>query len=289
MNRDYPYPFSPRTLDINGNRLSYLDEGEGDAVLLLHGNPTWSFYYRNLTLSFKDRFRMIVPDHMGCGLSDKPQSYPYRLEDHISNIERLSDHLGLKKLSLVMHDWGGAIGMGFAARHPEKIKSFVVMNTAAFRSSRIPLRIGICRTPCLGPLLVRGFNAFSRGAVFMAVSRKMTPETVRGYLAPYDSWRNRIAVLRFIEDIPLSERDSSWKTLLEVEAGLTKFKDTPVLILWGGKDFCFTRYFYERWKEFFPKAETRYFPEAGHYLLEDAFEEIAPLVDEFLTTSVPPA
>ena len=130
--------------------------------------------------------------------------------------------------------------------------------------------------------MIRGANAFSRAALTMAVCTPLSPEIARGYLAPYDSWHNRIAVLRFVQDIPLSEKDRSWKTLTEIEAGLTQFSNTPMFIMWGGKDFCFNDYFYAEWKQRFPHAHTRYFPHAGHYVLEDAFDEIGPLIQDFL-------
>jgi haloalkane dehalogenase len=281
MLKNIDFPFIPNKISINGNELSYLDEGQGETIVMLHGNPTWSFYYRNLTLLLRKSYRVIVPDHMGCGLSDKPQDYPYLLKNHIDNVEKLLTELGIEKFSLVIHDWGGAIGMGLAARKSGSIESIVVMNTAAFRSRNIPLRIRICRIPLLGDLIVRGFNGFAKGAISMAVTRQMDPDIARGYIAPYDSWANRIALLRFVQDIPLTGNDESWGTLVEIEKSLDKFKDTPMLILWGGKDFCFTRQFYDEWLQRFSGAENHFFPEAGHYVLEDAFEELAPLMTTF--------
>lgn len=279
--RDYFYPFSPQKIKINGHALSYLDEGEGPVIVMLHGNPTWSYYYRNLVVLLREKYRVIVPDHMGCGLSDKPAKYSYRLENHINNVLTLLDKLQISSYSLVVHDWGGAIGMGVAGRTPTKPESIVVMNSAAFHSRRIPWRIRVCRARIFGDILIRGFNAFAGAAVHMAVSRKMDPETARGYLAPYDSWANRIATLRFVQDIPLSAQDPSWETLGRIEDSLPLFRDIPLLLLWGGRDFCFTRAFYDEWLERFPQAESRFFPQAGHYVLEDAFEEIKPLVAAF--------
>lgn len=277
------YPFSPRSHRLSdGNTMSYLDVGQGPVVVMLHGNPSWSFFYRNLAGLLKQGYRVIVPDHLGCGLSDKPQDYLYCLANHIANVEDLLGALRVKKLTLVVHDWGGAIGMGYAVRHPEKINSLVIFNTAAFRSSKIPWRIRICRTPLLGTLLIRGLNAFAGAAVHMAVVKKMPDEIARGYLLPYDSWKNRIATLRFVQDIPLSANDPSWRTLTEIEQGLPLFIHTPMLICWGGRDFCFNDYFYEQWRARFPQAECHYFANAGHYVLEDAFDRIGPLVEKFL-------
>jgi haloalkane dehalogenase len=276
------YPFVARKKAIQGYNLSFLDQGQGKVIVMLHGNPSWSFYYRNLANLLQNNYRVIVPDHMGCGFSDKPQDYPYTLKTHIDNLETLLNSLRVDKFSLVFHDWGGAIGMGLAVRCPERVESIIVLNTAAFVSRRIPLRISICRIPLLGDIIVRGFNGFARAALTMAVVNKMIPAVASGYLEPYDSWAHRVALLRFVQDIPLKPGHRSWQTLLEIEAGLTRFQNTPMLILWGGSDFCFTRHFYEEWRQRFPGAESHFFPDAGHYVLEDAFNSLAPLITNFL-------
>ena len=281
MLNNIEYPFVPKKISINGHALSYLDEGQGSPVVMLHGNPTWSFYYRKLVNILQNNHRVIVPDHMGCGFSDKPQNYPYLLKTHIDNTEKLLAELNIDKFSLVVHDWGGAIGMGLAARKSDRVKSIVVMNTAAFRSQSIPLRISLCRIPILGDIIVRGFNGFAKGAVTMAVTKKMNPEIAREYISPYNSWKNRIALLRFVQDIPLSRKDKSWDTLVAIEKSLIQFQNTPILVLWGGKDFCFTRHFYDEWLQRFPDAKGYFFPEAGHYVLEDAFDSLAPLITTF--------
>ncbi len=262
--------------------MAYLDEGQGECVVMVHGNPSWSYLYRNLVLALRGRYRCLVPDHMGCGRSDKPQRYPYRLQNHVDNLETLLERCGVRRCVLVVHDWGGAIGMGWAGRHPERVAGLVVLNTAAFRSDRIPLRIAVCRWPLLGALLVRGANGFARAATFMAVRRRMRPSVAAGFLAPYGSWRDRVAVHAFVRDIPLSPRHPSMETLVEVERSLDRLADKPMLICWGGGDFCFDDHFYEQWRCRFPNAEAHYFPDAGHYVLEDALEAIRPLVSRFL-------
>lgn len=277
------YPFTSHFHDINGLKLHYIDEGKGPVIVMIHGNPTWSFYYRNLVHKLKKDFRIIAIDHIGCGLSDKPQNYPYTLRQHIDNARSLLDALRIDTFSLVLHDWGGAIGMGVAVSRPQKVEKIVVMNTAAFRSSRMPFRIGICRMGFIGKVLVRLFNGFAGPATFMAVTRKMSKEVKNAYLAPYNSWKNRIATHQFVVDIPISDEHPSYTTLVEVEEGLQKIKENgvPLLIVWGGKDFCFNDSFYDEWKERFPDAQSTYYPDAGHYLLEDKKDEVNERIATF--------
>ncbi len=278
------YPFMPKSFPVAGEHvMSYLDEGEGPVLVLIHGNPSWSYLYRNLVRVLKDRYRVIVPDHIGCGFSDKPDSFSYRLQDHINNISALLEHLEIDQCILGMHDWGGAIGMGWATEFPEKINGLIIFNTAAFRSKRIPLRINVCRMPILGKILVQGLNSFAAGAVRMAVVKKMNPEVAKGFITPYNNWHNRIATHRFIVDIPLKEIHPSYPSLLKLEHGLSRLRNKPMIIFWGGKDFCFNDSFYEEWQKRFPSAECHYYPNAGHYVLEDAFDEIKAPLQEFLS------
>ena len=281
------YPFQPRFMEIDGHRLAYLDEGQGPTLVMLHGNPSWSYLYRNLVLRLRARYRCIVPDHLGCGFSDKPQQASYRLAMHIDNLEALLQELSPGRLGLLVHDWGGAIGMGWAARNVQQVSSIVACNTAAFPSTRMPRRIAMCRWPLFGPLALRGANAFARAATFMAVTKKMRPEVARGFLAPYDSWANRIALLRFVQDIPMGAQHPSWQTLCALAAALPQFTHTPILLCWGGADFCFDRHFYAEWQRRFPQAEAHFFAQAGHYLFEDALDEIAPVIEDFLTRNMP--
>jgi haloalkane dehalogenase len=269
-------------------RLHYLDEGHGEPVVLLHGNPTWSFFYRGLVVGLRDSYRTIAPDHVGCGLSDKPDDrrYEYTLRRRVEDVESLLGHLGVHDgLTLVLHDWGGMIGMAFAHRHPECVRRLVFLNTAAFRlpaGKRLPWPLRLCRSWPGGPLLVRGLNAFCRGAARLCVSRRLPPAVRGAYLAPYDSWRNRIAILRFVQDIPLGRGDAAYNLLCEVEAGLHRWRDVPMLVCWGMKDFVFDTTFLDEWQRRFPRAEVHRFPDAGHYVLEDAGDEILALVCDFL-------
>lgn len=282
------YPFTSHVFDLDGLRYHYVDEGprgaEGETLLCVHGNPTWSFAWRHFVQELSPRYRVLAVDHIGCGFSDKPQEYEYRLATHIENLCRFIEGLNLQRVTLIAHDWGGAIGMGAAARLPERFSRFVLMNTAAFRSQQIPFRIAICRWPLFGTLALRGANAFSRAALTMAVSRRdRISEPIRaGYLTPYDNWANRVAVQRFVQDIPLAPGHPSYATLVEVEQGLAQFRKHPVLLPWGLQDWCFTPKFLKEFESRFPEAETFPLPRAGHYIFEDAWEEVVPRIRRFL-------
>jgi cis-3-alkyl-4-acyloxetan-2-one decarboxylase len=283
------YPFTGRTLDLGGLSYHYLDEGAGEAVVMVHGNPSWSFYYRNLVLALRDQYRCIVPDHIGCGFSDKPgdDRYDYTLKQRVDDLERLIDNLQLEgKITLVLHDWGGMIGMAYAARHPERIGRLVLLNTAGFhlpKEKKFPLGLKICRDTLLGTLLVRGFNAFSVGASIVGCKKHpMSQELMAAYRSPYNSWQNRIATLRFVQDIPLVPADRNYALVSKVADSLHQFSELPVSIFWGELDFVFDTTFLKEWQKRFPKAEVHSYPDAGHYILEDMKEEVVPLIAEFL-------
>lgn len=275
------YPFRSNFLNLGKNNLHYVDEGEGQPILMLHGNPTWSFYYRNLVHTFSPKFRTIVPDHMGCGLSDKPQDYEYTLETHIQNAYQLIRFLELKKIILIVHDWGGAIGFGLVTRYPELFDRIVILNTAAYPSDHIPQRINLLRQGKLGEWLTRKLNLFAWPATFMTTQKTLPKMIKEGYLLPYDSWNNRIAVARFVQDIPMEKDHKTYQTLSTIESKL-KSLPHPKLILWGGKDFCFNQHFFERWLEIYPDATAHWYAKAGHYVLEDALEDVSQKIWEFI-------
>ncbi len=282
------YPFESKYFEQEGVRQHYIDEGTGHPIVMVHGNPTWSFYYRKLAADLKKDHRVIVPDHIGCGLSDKPSTtaYPYTLESRVEDLDRLLAHCKLgDRVTLVVHDWGGMIGMAWAARHPEIVSRLVFLNTAAFHlpeGKAVPWQLKLARTP-LGTVLVRGFNAFCRGAASDCVKRRPMPPDVRdAYLAPYDSWGNRAAVLRFVQDIPLAPEDPGYDLITGVAKGLEKFQETPTMICWGEQDFVFDNDYLREWEKRMPNAVVHRFPDCGHYVLEDASEEILSLIRCFI-------
>ena len=278
------YPFDSHFFNLNPYKYHYIDEGEGEVLLFLHGNPTWSFYYRNLIQSFQNKYRCIAPDHIGCGFSDKPQYYNYTLSAHIDNLEQLVDSLGLKDITLVMHDWGGSIGMGLAVRQPKLIKRIVLFNTAAFLSLNIPFRIELCRKPVIGLLAIRCFNMFVRGVLRFGIKHKdvLTEQVRAGYLLPYNTFKNRIGNLRFVQDIPMNSSVQSYSVLENIEKNLKQFSELPILIIWGGKDFCFNSKFLDKWREIFPTAEIHLIDSAGHLVVEDSAKEVIERMRFFL-------
>lgn len=286
------YPFAPNYFICGAHRMHYLDEGPKDAppVVMLHGNPTWSFYYRELVKALRGEYRCIVPDHIGCGLSDKPgdDAYDYTLEQRVADAGALLDHLGVgENITLVVHDWGGMIGSVYAVRNPERVARLVVLNTSAFHlppSKPFPWPLWLARTP-LGALMVRGFNAFSATATRVCTVNPLPREVRCAYRAPYNSWQNRIATLRFVQDIPLRKRDPSYAAVSEAQANIGRLANTPALICWGMRDWVFDRHFLALWEAALPNADVHRFEDAGHYVLDDAGDRIIPLVRAFLRDS----
>ncbi len=281
------YPFASHFLPLGPHRLHYLDEGSGEPLLYVHGNPTWSFYWRNLIRALRDRWRCVAVDHIGCGLSDKPQVYNYTLQQRVDDLVRLVERLDLMGTTLVAHDWGGAIGLGAVQRLPARFARIVLFNTGAFPPPFVPWRIAACRAPVVGTLAVRGLNAFARAALSMAVEKpeRMTADVRAGLVAPYDSWSNRVAIDRFVKDIPFSPRHPTWQTLERIESELPALAGLPIKLIWGMKDWCFRPECLERFVKHWPQAEVHRFTDSGHYVVEDAHERIVPLMEAFLERS----
>ncbi|WP_434926685.1 alpha/beta fold hydrolase [Shewanella sp. HL-SH2] len=282
-------PFESHFLDRNGHQLHYINEGQGEPVVMVHGNPSWCYYFRNLVSALSANNQCIVPDHIGCGISDKPNDpdYDYTLNNRIDDLEALLDSLGItENITLVCHDWGGMIGTGFAARHPERIKRLVYLNTAAFhlpQSKPFPWALWICRETLLGTLLVRGLNAFSSAASYVGVKRKPMDKAVReAYVAPFNSWKNRISTIRFVQDIPLKPGDRNFGLVTGIGDSLTKFADVPTLICFGLQDFVFDKHFLAEWRVRMPHAEVHEFADCGHYILEDASDDVIELIQGFI-------
>ena len=268
-------------------KMHYLDEGKKTdecPILMLHGNPTWSFYYRKVVSALKEEARCIAPDHIGCGLSDKPKSseFSYDLKSHSSNILSLLDHLQVERVKLVLHDWGGAIGLTALKDQPERIDRIALLNTAAFPSKDVPWRILLCRFPLIGLFIVRALNGFAQPATWMATSKGLSQQAKTGYLHPYQNWRDRIAIWKFVKDIPLEPNHPSLPLLRKTEESLSSLKELPSLACWGMNDFCFHQGYLNRWEEIWPSLVIHRFKKAGHYILEDSLEDCLKVMKPFL-------
>ncbi|MEO5566703.1 MAG: alpha/beta fold hydrolase [Luteimonas sp.] len=295
------YPFTPQRCEVRpGIEMSFLDEGPRDAevVVMLHGNPSWSFYWRHLVLELRDpaagkAYRCIVPDHIGMGLSDKPDDapdamprYDYTLQSRVDDLDTLLDTLGITgPVTLVVHDWGGMVGFGWALSHMAQVKRLVILNTAAFplpRAKPMPWQLSMGRDSRLGGWLIRRFNLFARGAAWLGTERRLPAAVRRAYIAPYAGWRNAISTLRFMQDIPLQESDRAWPLVAEAGRRLHEFADRPTFIGWGLRDFVFDRNFLEGFRRALPQAQVHAFEDAGHYVLEDRHEALVPGIRAFL-------
>ncbi len=283
------YPFTSRFMPVQGYVMHYLDEGRGHPVIMIHGNPTWSFYYRNVIKGLCGDFRTIVPDHIGCGLSDKPdaRTYDYTLASRVQDLDDLIRGLDIQgRVSLIVHDWGGMIGLAWAVRNPDRIARMVITNTSGFplpRDKTFPFVLRLIKSlPFLAAPLVLGFNAFARGALWLACETKLPDKVRKGLVAPYNSWKNRIATLQFVRDIPIHPEDPAFALVAEVDRNLERFRDQDLMFLWGTRDFVFDRTFLNAFRRRFPRARTHTFHDAGHYLFEDRPDDTVRLIREFL-------
>ena len=285
------YPFASHWLDLDGLRYHYVEEGpsatdanaSAGTVLAVHGNPTWSFYWRRLILGLQDQRRVVAVDHIGCGLSEKPQQYPYTLAQHRDNLLRLIEQLDLRRITLVAHDWGGAIGLAALLRQTERFERIVLLNTAAFPPPYMPWRIAVCRTPLLGRLAVRGANAFARAAVHMAVARQpLSPTAAAGLLAPYGNWHDRVAIDRFVQDIPTRRSHDSYALLEQIGDALPSLSTLPSLLVWGMRDWCFRPECLRHFQSVWPGSGSIELGDCGHYVMEEAPQEVVAGVRDFL-------
>ncbi len=295
------YPFTPQRFEVRpGIAMSFLDEGPRDGevaapevIVMLHGNPSWSFYWRHLVSGLADKYRCIVPDHVGMGLSDKPDDapaaaprYDYTLQSRIDDLDALLAHLGIDgPVTLAVHDWGGMIGFGWALRDPARIERLVITNTASFplpQAKRFPKRLAMGRDSRFGGWLIRKFNLFARGAAWFGTERALTKDVRDAYAGVYDGWEQAISTLRFMQDIPLDEGDRAWLLLKAAEAALPGYANRPAFIGWGLRDFVFDAHFLAGFRRALPRADVREFEDAGHYVLEDKHAVLVPAIRRFL-------
>lgn len=288
------WPFEPRWFDSADGRMHYIDEGprDGRPVVMVHGNPTWGYLYRRfVTAVTAAGYRAIVFDHLGFGRSDKPDDAElYRIPRHGDRAEALLESLDLSDATVVVQDWGGPIGLTWAARHPDRVRSLAVFNTFAHRPDApvdLPLPLRLFRATGVGEVMVKGLHAFVRGFLFRAGlthPERLSAEDKAAYLAPHPTWSSRTPVLVFPREIPAGPDGPVSDFLGEINRQLVAGNgDKPMMIAWPMKDIAFTPDMLDRfWLADFPSAEVTKVPDAGHYIQEDAHETVIPLLLDFL-------
>jgi len=285
------FPFKSHYKLINNFRYHYIDKGEGSPIIMVHGNPTWSFYFRRLINDLSDNYRTIAVDHIGCGLSDKPseKDYQYTLQNRVDDLENFIEQLDFnEKITLIVHDWGGMIASAYALKYPDKIYSLIITNTSGFfppSNKSLPFRLWLFKKfRSFAKIGILKFNMFARCATFMASSKGLSKEVKDGLTAPYEHIDNRIATLKFVQDIPVDKKDPSYNLVKYVDDNLYKLSTIPMLICWGMGDFVFDPDYLKEWEKRFPKAQVHTFPDAGHYLLEDEPVKVSKVIKTFLET-----
>lgn len=268
------FPFASHYFDTPHGKMHYLSTGTGAPVVFVHGNPSWSFEFRNVIKALAPQRRCIAMDHLGFGLSDKPQNFTYLPEEHANNLEALLEALDLQQITLVVGDWGGPIGMAYALRHPEKIKALVITNTWAW-SVRSDLYYqgfsGFVGGP-IGRWLIQKFNFFASVILPMTFGNraKLTPAIHQHYLQPLAKPAERQGNWTFPKQIISS---SDWLESLWQQRQVLNEKIK--LIAWGMKDIAFREKELKQWAAAFPKARVVRFEQSGHFLLEENPAEMA--------------
>lgn len=275
------YPFAPHHLDVSGGRMHYVDEGNGSPVLLVHGTPVWSFLYRNVIRRLSASHRVIAPDHIGFGLSDKPADWSYTLPDHASNLKRLVNELDLSDTTLVVHDFGGPIGLSVFLDNPERFKRVVITNTFLWRLTDSHFtRPGRLLGGRVGKLLYTRLNMSARFFVPRVFGEQKITKTAR---------------LHYRNALPSGNRVGPWAMAREMlKAGdwldqqwqrADLLKSVPVSIVWGERDPTFRAEELVRWIERLPEAKVVRLLDVGHFVAEEAPDRLSDEVEELIRSS----
>lgn len=278
------YPFTSRYFDVGGANMHYIDEGSGPVLLFVHGTPSWSFDFRKVILALHDQFRCIAIDHIGFGLSDKPEHYDYSTQQHAHTLERFILHLDLRQLTLALHDFGGPIGFAAALRLPERIKGMVVLNSWLWSSEGDPDFIKLSKalkSPLL-PFLYRRLN-FSPRFILPASfgSRKPGRQVLRHYTRPFANHRQRNGALAFARSLL---NDQGWFESLWRRRNALAHQ--PMLFIWGMQDPVVKPAQLARFQAGFPQAQTVALNHSGHFPQEEAPHEVAEAIRGFMASKV---
>lgn len=275
------YPFASRWIDLSVGRMHYVDEGNGEPILFVHGTPTWSFEWRHLIRAFAPTHRCIAPDHIGFGLSDRPRNFAYTPDAHADNLAQFIERLNPEPLTLVVHDYGGPIGLPLCLRQPGRVKRLVLVNTWmwSFAGDRDMESKGRIAGGRLGRFLYRWANFSLRVLTPYAYGdkRKLTPQIHRQYLDRFPDRWSRGAVLWPLAHAILSSSsyyDSLWRDR-------DRLLGRPALIVWGMKDRAFGPLQLARWREVLPTARVVEV-DAGHWPHEESPDRVADAMREFL-------
>jgi len=275
------YPFEFHQLDLEMGSMNYVDEGTGEPVVMVHGNPTWSFIYRHLIRQLAPEYRCVAMDHIGFGLSDKPPNWSYRPRDHADNLVALIEALDLTDITLVVQDWGGPIGLSYAVDHPENVKRLVILNSWMWPVDRDWYYLAFSKFMGgpLGRVLIRRFNFFARFLMpqLYGDRRKLTDRIHRHYLEPLAEPDDRKGEWVFPREIVGS---TDW--LRALWSKRDRLADVSALIAWGMKDFAFREHELTAWRHVLPQASVVELEDAGHYVQEEAVEELGRAMNTFL-------
>ncbi len=272
------FPFENRWFESSVGLVHYVDEGSGPPILFLHGNPTWSFVYRNIIAALRQTFRCIAPDYPGFGLSVRPEKYGYTPQEQARIVAELVDHLGLDQMIVMGQDWGGPIACAVASRDPDRVRGVVMANTSMLMSDRLPNRI--FSTMMSSRLMQRQIlerNFFVDKMIPLATSRKLTEEEMDHYRKVQPSPDMRVGVAELPRQLRLA-RDWLESVRTRVEQTL---REKEALFVWGAKDIAFPpRVYLPKWQAAFPNSVTVLIPDAGHFVQEDAPEKVVRSISD---------
>ncbi|ODS30747.1 MAG: 2-hydroxy-6-oxo-7-methylocta-2,4-dienoate hydrolase [Candidatus Scalindua rubra] len=283
INRE-EYPFKSKFIELDMGKMHYIDEGEGAPIVMVHGNPTWSFLYRHMIKGLSKKYRCIAMDHIGFGLSDKPYDWSYFPEEHAKNLNRLIEKLGLEDITLVVQDWGGPIGLSYAIGMPNKVKNLIIMNTWMWSVNDDPhfRKFSKLMGGAFGRFMIKRYNFFVRVVMKKATAdkSKLSKPIHSHYLSPLKNSRDRKGCWVFPKQIIDS---SSWLDSLWSQK--EKIKNKPALILWGMKDIAFREQELKKWKDLFSYSQAIEFDDVGHFVQEEKGSELYPIIEDFLSTN----
>ncbi|HRP83978.1 MAG TPA: alpha/beta fold hydrolase [Saprospiraceae bacterium] len=275
------YPFTSKYFDINGHKLHYLDEGQGDTILFVHGTPSWSFDFRNIIKKLKSNYRCIAIDHIGFGLSDKPEHYDYSTQNHSKTLERFVLEKQINSVTLVVHDFGGPIGLNFAIQHPERIKRLVILNSWLWSSETDPDFIKmskILKSPLL-PFLYRYLNFSPKFILPKSFGdHKISGHLLKQYTRPFADKTQRNGALAFAKSL-LNDQD--W--FEQLWNNRQAISDKPTLFVWGMKDPVIKPQYLDKFQTGFTNSRTIQLDTCGHFPQEEQPEKVTESILDFLT------